>query len=128
MCEFMNCAAFGGAVGGEQPKEQTETIPTSDRVKIINIIRKVKDEGLKEIDYSRIKGGKPFFAIIADHLIENGIGDIAAEKHRADVAEEALNLLAESIAKAETRRYDDSKEFLINNYKKQAEQRLKEKV
>jgi hypothetical protein len=27
---------------------------------------------------------------IADHLIANGIGDITAEKHRADVAEEAL--------------------------------------
>ena len=27
---------------------------------------------------------------LADHLIANGIGDITAEKHRADVAEEAL--------------------------------------
>ena len=30
--------------------------------------------------------------LLADHLIENGIGDITAEKHRADVAEEALKL------------------------------------
>ena len=27
---------------------------------------------------------------LADHLIANGIGDVTAEKHRADVAEEAL--------------------------------------
>ena len=27
---------------------------------------------------------------LADYLISNGIGDVTAEKHRADVAEEAL--------------------------------------
>ena len=30
--------------------------------------------------------------LLADHLIANGIGDITAEKHRADRAEEALDL------------------------------------
>jgi hypothetical protein len=32
---------------------------------------------------------------LADHLIANSIGDITAEKHRADVAEEALKLATE---------------------------------
>ena len=33
--------------------------------------------------------------LLADHLITNGIGDITAEKYRADRAEEALDLAYE---------------------------------
>lgn len=36
---------------------------------------------------------------LADHLIAKGIGDIAAEKHRADVAEKALNKIKKFMEK-----------------------------
>ena len=42
-------------------------------------------------DYNSKYDGKPLdIDKLADYLIANGIGDITAEKHRADVAEEAL--------------------------------------
>ena len=34
--------------------------------------------------------------LIADHLIAYGIGDVTAEKHRADIAEEALSRVKET--------------------------------
>lgn len=60
---------------------------------------------------------------LADHLIANGIGDITAEKYRADVAEEALKLACNEVR---YNYYMTGTEALIDNYKQQAEQRLKE--
>jgi len=57
-----------------------------DRDKIALLIQSVtsKTHGITE------QISLPWAFEIADYLIENGIGDITAEKHRADVAEEAL--------------------------------------
>lgn len=57
---------------------------------------------------------------LADHLIANGIGDITAEKYRAEVAEDILKRISRNY-------YMTGIEALIDNYKQQAEQRLKEK-
>lgn len=61
-----------------------------DRDKLIQLIMFLETQGLKEISYSHFIGEKPFSEVLADHLIANGIGDISAEKYRADVAEQAL--------------------------------------
>lgn len=75
---------------------------------------------------------------IADALIANGIGDISAEKHRA---EEALRIVcrkippySENICRGECNDYpditchDEQCLFIMSRYyKKQAEERLKEK-
>lgn len=61
----------------------------------------------------------------ADYLIANGIGDITAEKHRADVAEEALRLACNDVRH---NYYMTGTEALIDNYKQQAEQYGKEEV
>jgi hypothetical protein len=76
-------------------------------------------------DYNSKYDGKPLdINKLADHLIANGIGDITAEKHRAEVAEEALKLACNE---GRHNYYMTGTEALIDNYKQQAEQRLKEK-
>lgn len=83
----------------------------------------------------------------ADYLISNGIGDIATEKHRADVAEEALKILCENCVECPyviednnkyckagygdvTEECDTSKAYLCwaEYFTQRAEQRLKERV
>lgn len=56
---------------------------------------------------------------LADHLIANGIGDITAEKYRAEVAEDILKRISRNY-------YMTGTEALIDSYKQQAEARLKE--
>ena len=78
---------------------------------------------------------------IADYLIANGIGDISEEKHRADVAEEALRICAEHNFNIECNCnlpcqkdecwFPEDKDRIkcsIEYFKQQAEQRLKEQV
>lgn len=49
-------------------------------------------------DYNSKYDGNPLdINKLADYLIANGIGDITAEKHRADVAEEALKLACQQL-------------------------------
>ena len=83
--------------------------------------------------------------LLADHLIANGIGDITAEKHRADVAEEALRgLLKKQIEQLEedcpstewktvikdcdykTKSHEDCTKCWTDFITQQAEARLKE--
>ena len=73
-------------------------------------------------------------ADIADHLIANGIGDITAEKHRADRAEEALDLAYEEWTCCDACMFSvdcktnrtDCKKAEISKIKQLAEARLKE--
>lgn len=60
----------------------------------------------------------------ADYLISNGIGDITAEKHRADVAEEALRngAVGEDLYCSS----DDERHRLYLHLIREAEERLKE--
>ena len=72
--------------------------------------------------------------LLADHLIANGIGDITAEKHRADRAEEALDLAYEEWTCCDLCMFSfdcktnrtDCKKAQISKIKQQAEARLKE--
>ena len=68
---------------------------------------------------------------IADHLIANGIGDITAEKHRADVAEEALKLACQQIG-YELHQFGVNKKIVVEpriiEFKEQAEERLRGRV
>ena len=75
--------------------------------------------------------------LLADHLIANGIGDITAEKHRADRAEEALDLAYEEWTccdvcmfsfDCKTNRTDCKKAEISKIKQKAAEARLKEKT
>jgi len=72
---------------------------------------------------------------LADYLISNGIGDVTAEKHRADRAEEALDLAYEEwtccdscmfSVDCKTNRTDCKKAEISKIKQKAAEQRLKE--
>lgn len=68
-----------------------------DEVKLTNLITDVN--AFYVMDKEQDVGFADRFEMsykIATHLIKNGIGDITAEKHRADVAEEALEILANS--------------------------------
>lgn len=60
----------------------------------------------------------------AEKLTEGSIGDIAAEKHRADVAEEALILACGDLS---AYYYMTGAEALAENYIHQATKRLEEK-
>lgn len=70
----------------------------------------------------------------ADYLIANGIGDIATEKHRADRAEEALDLAYEEWTCCDLCMFSfdcktnrtDCKKAEISKIKQQAEASLKE--
>jgi len=72
--------------------------------------------------------------VLADNLIANGIGDITAEKHRADVAEEALSLAFDEWTCCDSCMFSvdcktnrtDCKKAQISKIKQQAEARLKE--
>lgn len=111
-----------------------------DRDKQIGIL-KIKDiddliivDGSEEIDSVALN-----YEALADHLIANGIGDITTEKHRANVAAEALRL---AIKRADIsyfkcnytklcnfRTYEcGSKEcinIIMEAYKQEAEERLR---
>lgn len=65
-----------------------------DRDKLIELIQQtpILMCGALRADYAEA---------IADHLIANGIGDITAEKHRADVAEETMVYTIRTVAKRE---------------------------
>lgn len=84
--------------------------------------------------------------LLADELIANGIGDITTEKHRANVAEEALKISCENCVECPyilednnkyckagygdvTEECDTSKAYLCwaEYYTQQAAERLKEK-
>ncbi len=66
---------------------------------------------------------------LADYLISNGIGDVTAEKHRADVAEEALKLACQQLG-YELHLFGVNKKIVVEpriiEFKEQAEARLKE--
>ena len=75
----------------------------------------------------------------ADYIIANGIGDITAEKHRADVAEEALSLSCKDAKSCSStcEKIDchaikcgsvKCQNLLSNYYKQKAKKRIKEKV
>lgn len=68
---------------------------------------------------------------LADYLISNGIGDITAEKHRAEVAEEALKLACQQLG-YELHQFGVNKKIVVEpriiEFKEQAEERLKERV
>ena len=87
-------------------------------------------------DYNSKYDGKPLdINKLADYLIANGIGDIRAEKHRADRAEEALDLAYEEWTCCDVCMFSvdcktnrtDCKKAEISKIKQQAEARLKEK-
>lgn len=69
--------------------------------------------------------------LLADHLIANNIGDITEWKHRADVAEEALEMACNRICdtcavKCSSENCFAGKAYLSDYYKQQAEARLVE--
>lgn len=67
---------------------------------------------------------------LADHLIANGIGDITAEKHRADVAEEALKLACQQIGH-ELHLFGVNRKIIVEpriiEFKEQAEESIQER-
>ena len=89
-----------------------------DRDKLIEAIRLAI---ARVLDF---KTDKKELELLADHLIANGIGDISAEKHRADVAEEALRngAVGEDLYCSS----DYERERLYLHLLKEAEARLKE--
>ena len=91
-----------------------------DKDKLIELLKNCKDYNSK-YDGKQLDVDK-----LADYLIENGIGDITAEKHRADVAEEALKngAVGEDLYCSS----DYERERLYLHLLKEAEERLKERV
>lgn len=78
------CPCCGYTASG---KENRRT--TMDRDKLKAMLKHCED-------YNSKYDGKPLdINKLADYLIANGIGDVTAEKHRADRAEEALDLAYE---------------------------------
>lgn len=106
-----------------------------DREKLLELL--MDREKLMEIIDSNGRFNLPTveLELLADHLIANGIGDITAEKHRADRAEEALDLAYEEWTCCDSCMFSvdcktnrtDCKKAEISKIKQQAaEQRLKE--
>lgn len=98
------------------------------RDKLIAIIQEVQGCGRKAISETETIVVQN--EALADYLIANGIGDITAEKHRADVAEEALEIACEVFyCTVNNKEESDEKSVirLIDYFKEQAAERLEEK-